>query len=249
MKVRTGICVLVMAASAAWAQAPMSTINDTRKQLNGENKPAEQRHANAPKGAGLSSSERRSGLPQATVAGKPSAKGAEQNARANSKVPATKNAAAKQTLAKSTSNAQKAGATPKQAAEAASNSGAPEAESGPEASAEKTGSRSLRGHRDPFVTVIRSQAVEDGIGCAIGKKCLDVDKMALKGIVRSQAGMIALVENQQRKTYFLRENDPVFKGHVVKINPDSVVFQQTVVDRLGKQSTKDVVKRLSTPAV
>lgn len=51
------------------------------------------------------------------------------------------------------------------------------------------------------------------------------------------------------KAYFLRENDPVFNGYVVKITGDSVVFQETVQDKLGKSFTREVVKRISTPAV
>ena len=51
------------------------------------------------------------------------------------------------------------------------------------------------------------------------------------------------------KAYFLRENDPVFNGYVVKITGDSVVFQETVQDKLGKPFTREVVKRIFTPAV
>ncbi len=106
--------------------------------------------------------------------------------------------------------------------------------------------RRLRGQRDPFETVIRSQP--EGPGCSTGKKCLVVDKMDLKGVVRSQNGMIAIVVTEQRKTYFLHENDPVYNGHVVKINPDAIVFRETVIDRVGRQSTRDVVKRIARPA-
>jgi hypothetical protein len=41
----------------------------------------------------------------------------------------------------------------------------------------------------------------------------------------------------------LRENDPVFNGYVVKITGDSVVFQETVQDKLGKTFTREVVKK------
>ncbi len=229
MTVRTGICVLVLAASAAWAQAPISAIKDTRKLLNADGKPTEQK--------------RESASQKTAVAGNASAKSHEQNGKANSKAPAQK-----RTMAQPNRKVEKKTvATSKRAARPASDSNEQGAEGGSEASGGSAAVHNLRGHRDPFVTVIRSQAVGNS-GCSTGKKCIDVDKMDLKGIVRSQAGMIALVENQQRKTYFLHENDPVARGHVVKINPDSVVFQQTVVDRLGKQSTKDVVKRLITPA-
>ncbi len=68
-------------------------------------------------------------------------------------------------------------------------------------------------------------------------------------MVHSDNGFIAVVTNGMNKAYFLRENDPVFDGYVVKITGDSIVFQETMQDRLGKTFTKEVVKKLTTPSV
>ena len=46
--------------------------------------------------------------------------------------------------------------------------------------------------------------------------------------------MIAVVVNSLNKAYFLRENDPVFNGYVVKITGDSIIFKETLQDKLGK---------------
>ena len=106
------------------------------------------------------------------------------------------------------------------------------------------------GKRDPFVSPVRTGTGIVDPGCSVGKKCLSIDTIVLKGIVESQAGAIAVVESASRKmTYFLRENDPVFNGFVVKITPDSITFRENVMDRLGNQSTRDVVKRVNAPAV
>ena len=59
--------------------------------------------------------------------------------------------------------------------------------------------------------------------------------------------MIAVVVNAMDKAYFLRENDPVFDGYVVKITGDSIVFKETFKDRLGKPLTRDVTKTISRP--
>jgi len=68
--------------------------------------------------------------------------------------------------------------------------------------------------------------------------------------VRAPSGSIAVVESSTRKvTYFLRESDPVFNGYVVKITADSILFRENVVDRVGKQSTRDVVKKVNAPVV
>jgi hypothetical protein len=102
------------------------------------------------------------------------------------------------------------------------------------------------GRRDPFVSpVVNLGAI--GSGCSSGKRCLAIDQIALKGVVRSEAGMIAVVVNAMDKAYFLRENDPVFNGYVTKITGDSIVFKETFKDRLGKSLTRDITKTIRRP--
>ena len=105
----------------------------------------------------------------------------------------------------------------------------------------------MTGKRDPFISPVVNR--QSGSGCSTGKKCLDIEQIALHGVVKSDNGMIAVVTNALNKAYFLRENDPVFNGYVLKITVDSIVFKQNFQDRLGKPFTKDVVKRITTPAV
>jgi hypothetical protein len=104
------------------------------------------------------------------------------------------------------------------------------------------------GRRDPFLSPVVNHSV-GGSGCSNGKRCLAVDQIALTGIVKSDAGMIAVVINAMNKAYFLRENDPVFNGYVVKITGDSIVFKETMQDKLGKSFTREVTKKITTPAV
>jgi Tfp pilus assembly protein PilP len=104
----------------------------------------------------------------------------------------------------------------------------------------------MNGKRDPFFSPVVQQ---NGSGCSTGKKCLEIGAINLRGVVKSDTGFIAVVTNNLNKAYFLRENDPVFNGYVVKITGDSVVFQETIQDKLGKSFTREVVKRIFTPAV
>jgi Tfp pilus assembly protein PilP len=104
----------------------------------------------------------------------------------------------------------------------------------------------MSGKRDPFFSPVVQQ---NGSGCSTGKKCLEIGAINLRGVVKSESGFIAVVTNNLNKAYFLRENDPVFNGYVVKITGDSVVFQETIQDKLGKSFTREVVKRIFTPAV
>lgn len=104
-----------------------------------------------------------------------------------------------------------------------------------------------KNRRDPFVSVVMSR---EGPPCAGGgKKCIAIDQVTLQGVVRAPSGPIAVVSSGAKKTFFLRENDPVYNGVVVKISPDSIIFRETVMDRLGKTSQREVVKRIqNTPA-
>ena len=108
----------------------------------------------------------------------------------------------------------------------------------------------IQGRRDPFVSIIRTET-PGPMTCSIGKKCLIVDQIMLRGVVQSQEGMLALVENSRQQSYFLRDGDPVFNGRVVRITRDSIVFRERVMDRRGRELSHDVVKYLpgSRPAV
>jgi len=106
---------------------------------------------------------------------------------------------------------------------------------------------SMSGKRDPFISPVVSHT--GGSGCSTGKKCLEIGAINLRGVVHADAGFIAVVTNSLNKAYFLRENDPVFNGYVVKITGDSVIFKETMQDRLGKTFTREVVKKITTPAV
>ena len=136
---------------------------------------------------------------------------------------------------------------PEEAPVAAGPAAAPEAEASTEDQAALTSKNSANGRRDPFISPVVSHT--GGSGCSTGKKCLEIGAINLRGVVHAESGFIAVVSNNMNKAYFLRENDPVFNGYVVKITGDSIVFQETVQDRLGKTFTREVVKKITTPAV
>ena len=163
------------------------------------------------------------------------------------KVPAAKAPESKTVAAKATPSAAPKGAAKTEAKIEAKVAGVPataKAEPGKPKAEEKKWA--MNGKRDPFFSPVVQQ---QGSGCSTGKKCLEINAINLRGVVKSDNGFIAVVTNNIGKAYFLRENDPVFNGFVVRITGDSVVFQETVQDKLGKTSTHEVVKRIFTPAV
>jgi hypothetical protein len=106
----------------------------------------------------------------------------------------------------------------------------------------------LTGRRDPFISPVVNRSMV-GSGCSTGKRCLAIGEVNLKGVVKADTGMIAVVVNTMNKAYFLRENDPVFNGYVVKITGDSIIFKEQMQDKLGKPFMREVTKKITTPAV
>ncbi len=81
--------------------------------------------------------------------------------------------------------------------------------------------------------------------CTSGKRCLVIPELILQGTIKDTSGkMMAVVANSIKKTYFLRENDQVFQGSVEKITSDSIIFREYVKDALGRETAREVVKKL-----
>jgi len=244
----------VLAAGVAWAQNPQ-IIQNTKSLMDGVSN-----QATAKSNEALGTGPAAKGTPSIA---KPSAVSAQTKA-----VPAA-NSTKTLRVAQSTASVKKVSATASkqpaikktvlpaaQPAAAVSKPSAPA--SGAAASSDtaepaksvdkQSGKWSMNGKRDPFVSPVVSQGAS-GSGCSTGKKCLEIGAINLRGVVRSENGFIAVVTNNMNKAYFLRESDPVFDGYVVKITGDSIVFQETLQDRMGKTFTREVVKKITTPAV
>jgi hypothetical protein len=240
--ITTTILVSVMAAGLASAQSPR-IIQNTRDTMN-----AVSNHATAQSNAALGT-QPKAPAPAAAVtpakssSAQPAAKPAVTKRRNGSRGIAvlvsapTTTAAAPQDYSPAAADVASIGAA-----------GSGEGESGANDQQVVPDSKyNANGRRDPFISPVVSHA--GGSGCSTGKKCLEIGTINLRGVVHSETGFIAVVSNSLNKAYFLRENDPVFNGYVVKITGDSIVFQETLQDRLGKTFTREVVKKITTPAV
>jgi Tfp pilus assembly protein PilP len=240
MKLTTAILMLGLSLGAAWAQNP-DVIDNTRNTLQNVQKKQtiDQNAALAASGQGQSSAPAKS-----TAVVTAPAKSAQNKAAVVVVVPANSpKTAATKGKKKSTAIAVTTPVETKQtvAVEDKKNPVEPKKEEEPK-------TYSANGRRDPFVSPVISRTMT-GSGCSTGKRCLAVDQINLQGIVKSDAGMIAVVVNALNKAYFLRENDPVFNGYVVKITGDSIIFKETIQDKMGKPFEREVTKRISTPAV
>jgi len=265
MKLTTGILLLGMATGAAWAQNP-DVIQDTRSTLQNIQKKQvnDQNAALAAAGQTTSSAAKpKAATPASAPAVKPAATAAKSAPAAAKPVaakakPEAKNhkptvvtvsdfnpaKAPKKSKKKTTAIAVKAPkAEPPKPAAAATEDQKPV-----EPKKEEVPTYAANGRRDPFVSPVVNRSML-GSGCSTGKRCLAIDQINLQGVVKSESGMIAVVVNALNKAYFLHENDPVFNGYVVKITGDSIIFKETVQDKLGKPFEREVTKKISTPAV
>jgi hypothetical protein len=103
--------------------------------------------------------------------------------------------------------------------------------------------------RDPFESLVNRQKDQNaGKNLPPGKAGLQVSTLRLDGIVRSSAGMIAVVSNPQARTYFLREGDQLYDGRVDKIAMDGVSFHELGKDAFGKPVERSVQKRIYASA-
>ncbi|MDP9161340.1 MAG: hypothetical protein M3O09_14055 [Acidobacteriota bacterium] len=273
MKLTTGILIFGIAAGSAWAQNP-NIIGIERNKLNSmqQQKVADSNDAlgitpantaSAPKvtsstpakpAAGTPAATPKSGSPFSTAKIAP-ASPVKQSPKTKAVIVPAKTTlvsvaptAAPPKLASKPAAAAKPVATEKIPAPKSSGPVAVEDKQNPQDPKKTPVKFSMTGKRDPFMSpVVNSSSI--GSGCSSGKRCLSIEQIALKGVVKGDSGMIAVVVNALDKAYFLRENDPVFNGYVVKITGDSIVFKQSVQDRLGKTFTREVTKKISTPAV
>jgi hypothetical protein len=231
-KLTTGILALGLAAGTALAQNPnvIQSTHDTMKSLHNQQQVASD--------DALGNTAKASAQPSSVADGSNTAQKHSSISPSRNDVFVPKSATRSSKLKVS---AQRKPAKNKPTV-AADNGGSATAEAAPKKQFTATG------QRDPFVSPVVNQSMA-GSGCSVGKRCLAIDQIALKGIVRSDNGMIAVVVNSLDKAYFLRENDPVFNGYVVRITGDSIIFKETVQDRLGKQFTREVTKKITTPAV
>src|ERR1700737_3989472 len=236
MKLRTAILFLGMVAGTAWGQNP-DVITNTRDTLK-----AVQHKQAIGSNAALAATQG-GGANPATPAGNPvTAKSA------SSKPAAVKSAAVKPAGAKPVARKVSAAAPAHKKTQPKQRIAVEDQKKPVDSKADANKRVSLTGRRAPFISPVVNRSML-GSGCSTGKRCLAIDQINLKGVVKADSGMIAVVVNSLNKAYFLRENDPVFNGYVVKIPGDSIIFKETVQDRLGKSFTREVTKKITTSAV
>lgn len=103
------------------------------------------------------------------------------------------------------------------------------------------------GRRDPFLNLDRAS---DPKGSARDKLAglagLAINEATVKGVVKSQGRLVAMVQAPDNKTYIVRPNDRLLDGAVRAVTPEAVVFVQQVSDPLSLVKQREIRKPLRT---
>jgi hypothetical protein len=81
-----------------------------------------------------------------------------------------------------------------------------------------------------------------------GQAGLLISQADFQGVLKTPSGNVALVRGPHDRSYFLKVNDKIYQARVTNITADSITFEETVVDPLGKTSKRLITKNLPTDA-
>jgi Tfp pilus assembly protein PilP len=150
-------------------------------------------------------------------------------------------AGAQSAPAKNAARKAKAASSKRPAPAGSSEAGSPEANSNDPAPAVK--SEAVTAKRDPFQPLVSDTKPSHG-PLPPGKAGLIIGTVHVDGTVKSASGMMAVVSNEERRVYFIREGDKLYDGDVEKIGLDGVTFKENSKDAFGKPVERMVTKRI-----
>lgn len=102
-----------------------------------------------------------------------------------------------------------------------------------------------QGRRDPFVSLLKPVSADQGARTRRpGMEGFLIQEVALKGIVRTPKGYIAMLLGTDGKSYFVNVGQRLFDGVITAIDAASVTFRQEVSDPLSTVKSRDVRKTL-----
>jgi Tfp pilus assembly protein PilP len=102
-----------------------------------------------------------------------------------------------------------------------------------------------QGRRDPFISLRnRTTTASTTQNRPPGLAGVTISEIAIRGIVRSGADFLALVQAPDGRTFQLRRNAKLFDGVVKQITIDAVVFTQEVNDPLSLVKQREVRKTM-----
>lgn len=102
-----------------------------------------------------------------------------------------------------------------------------------------------QGRRDPFVSLQRPVSAEEGPRVRRpGLEGMLIQEIALRGIVRTPRGYIAMLQGTDGKSYFAQTGQKLADGVITGIDASTVTFRQDVTDPLSVVKVRELKKSL-----
>jgi type IV pilus assembly protein PilP len=100
------------------------------------------------------------------------------------------------------------------------------------------------GRRDPFVSLLKPVEGVSQPRKAPGMDGFLIQEVALKGIVKTKDGYVAMLVGPDTKAYFARVGQRLFDGSIIAMDQATVTFRQEVTDPLSPIKVREVKKSL-----
>jgi Tfp pilus assembly protein PilP len=104
------------------------------------------------------------------------------------------------------------------------------------------------GRRDPFISLAKPFE-EPGAGGRPRRPGIEgflLQETALKGVVKTVDGWIAVLEGPDRKGYFVRVGQRLHDGVITSIDAAGLTFRQEITDPLSPAKSRDVRRLLNS---
>ena len=103
------------------------------------------------------------------------------------------------------------------------------------------------GRRDPFVSLMsRGETRLPTGGRPAGTKGLLINEVSVRGVLRTNGRLMAIVQAPDNKTYTIHPGDSLHDGTVKVVASDAVIFLQRVDDPLSPVKQREIRKTLRT---
>jgi Tfp pilus assembly protein PilP len=101
------------------------------------------------------------------------------------------------------------------------------------------------GRRDPFLNLLGQGAEAPVVGRrGEGAAGLTVAEITVRGVLKSQGALIAMIQAPDKKTYIVHEGDKFIDGTVRSVTPQGLVIVQDVNDPLSLVKQREIQKLL-----
>jgi Tfp pilus assembly protein PilP len=103
------------------------------------------------------------------------------------------------------------------------------------------------GRRDPFVSLLSRGETRSPVGGRpLGVKGLLISELSVRGVLRTNGKLLAIVQAPDHKNYTVHPGDALYDGNVKVVATDAVIFLQRVDDPLSPVKQREIRKTLRT---